>query len=494
MAENGVMSLSEEERTEKYDYDLFTIGIGSGGTRASRVAAQLGAKVAAVELPFNPISSNTEGGVGGTCVLRGCVPKKILMYGSAFSAEFKDSEAFGWSFPAPPRFDWHTLVANKTKEIQRLNGVYKKILTAAKVELLEGAGKVVGPHAVEVDFLNGERRRVTAKYILVATGGRATRLDIPGKELTITSDEALCLPELPKSIIVIGGGYIAVEFAGIFNGLGSEVDLVFRGDKPLRGFDEELRDVVTDNLNRRGINLRKGLNATKIEKVAGDRMAVTFDSGEVKEVDAVMMATGRAANTASLGLEALGVELQKGGSIKVNEYSQSTVPSIWAVGDVTDRINLTPVALHEGTCFANTLFANNPQKPDHMNIASAVFCQPPLATVGLAEHEAVEVAEGDVVVFTASFTPMKFAISGRQEKTFIKILVDSATDRVLGVGMVGPDSAEIMQTVAVAMKCGVTKKQFDATIGIHPTTAEELVTMRTPTRRVPRGAKAYGQK
>lgn len=475
-----------------YDYDLFTIGIGSGGVRAARISAQIGAKVAAVELAYSPISSEMKGGIGGTCVLRGCVPKKILMYGSAFSGEFEDSKGFGWNVPGDPTFDWKHLVASKTREIERLNGVYKRMLDNAKVTTFEGFGRVIDPHTVEVESDNGEKKQYTTKYILIATGGRAVLLNIPGKEYAITSDEALSLDEKPKKVVIVGGGYIAVEFAGIFHGMGSEVHLIYRQPTPLRGFDEEMRAVVQNNLVRRGIHVHPNTNPTKIEKIDSNKYVVHTDTGEALEVEAVMFATGRKANTGGLNLDAVGVERDQQGSIKVNEYSQTNVPSIWAVGDVTNRLNLTPVALMEGQCFAKTVFGNEPLKPQYEVVPSAVFSQPPLAVVGLTEQQAADQAKSDVVVFTSSFTPMKNSISGRQEKTYMKLLVDSETDKVIGASMCGPDAPEIMQGIAVALKAGATKKDFDSTVGIHPSAAEEFVTMRTPSRRVPPGGHAKG--
>ncbi|CAI5528018.1 unnamed protein product [Closterium sp. Naga37s-1] len=468
-----------------YEWDLVTIGVGSGGTRASRIASSFGAKVAAIELPFNPISSETQGGVGGTCVLRGCVPKKILVYGSAFSSEFEDAAGFGWSIPGTPTFNWKHLIGNKTREIERLNGVYKRILSNANVTLVEGRGKLAGPHAVEVTAPDGTVKQMTAKHILIAVGGRPHLIDIPGKEYAITSDEALSLAEFPKRVVIVGAGYIAVEFAGIFHGMGADVHLVYRQPTPLRGFDEEMRGVVAQNLATRGMNLHPSTNPTKIEKTASGTYVLHTDKGEALEADVVMFATGRAPSTHNLGLENAGVETDSIGAIKVSAWSQTNVPSVWAVGDVTNRINLTPVALMEGHCFARTVFGNDPDTPDFENVASAVFCQPPLAVVGLTEKQAVENSSSDVLVFTSSFNPMKNTISGRVEKTYMKLLVDSETDRVLGASMCGPDAAEIMQGLGIAMKCNVTKKQVDSTVGIHPTAAEEFVTMRTPSRRLP---------
>eukprot|EP00850_Spirogloea_muscicola_P021385 SM000247S08274 [mRNA] locus=s247:123641:128515:+ [translate_table: standard] len=488
---DGPGGTANGDAVSEYDWDLFTIGIGSGGTRASRISATFGAKVAGVELPFNPISSESEGGVGGTCVLRGCVPKKILVYGSAFRAELEDARGFGWDVPHDIKFDWNKLLTEKTREIQRLNGVYKKLLAKANVTLFEGAGRIIDAHTVEVLESNGETKRHTANHILIATGARAVVLNIPGKEHAITSDEALSLAEQPKRVVIVGAGYIAVEFAGIFIGMGSKVDLIYRKETPLRGFDEELRDLVATNLKVRGVNVHANTNPTKIEKAEDGTYIVHTDKGDSLECDQVMFATGRKPNTGKLGLENVGVELDKIGAIKVNKYSQTNVPSIWAIGDVTNRINLTPVAIMEGMCFARYVFGGDKDaRPDYDYVASAVFAQPPLAVVGTTEQEAAETTTGDLHVYTSSFVPMKYSISGRDEKTFLKVLVDSGTDKVLGVCMLGPDSPEIMQSISVAMKCGLTKKQLDSTVGIHPTAAEELVTLRTPTRTIPRGGEA----
>ncbi|KAH7307889.1 hypothetical protein KP509_22G081700 [Ceratopteris richardii] len=412
----------------EFDYDLFTIGAGSGGVRASRMSAGHGAKVAICELPFHPISSEKLGGCGGTCVIRGCVPKKILVYGSSFHGEFEDSKNFGWDMPGEITFDWKRLIENKTKEITRLNGVYKRILANAGVTLFEGAGKIIDPHTVEVHLTTGEIKRFTTKHILIATGSSAVLLDIPG-------------------------------------------------------FDDEMRGVVAKNLEGRGVNLHPSTNIIKIEKIEGG-LKVYSDRGEEIETDVVLMAVGRKPNTTGLNLNAVGVELHKDGAIKVDEYSQTNIPSIWAVGDVTNRINLTPVALMEGTCLAKTLFGGEKIKPDYENVPCAVFSIPPLSVVGLSEQEAVSQTENDILVFTSSFTPMKNTISGRQEKTVMKLIVDAKTDKVLGAAMCGPDAPEIMQGIAVALKCNATKAQLDSTVGIHPSAAEEFVTMRTATRRV----------
>uniref|UniRef100_A0A0E0CSZ4 glutathione-disulfide reductase n=1 Tax=Oryza meridionalis TaxID=40149 RepID=A0A0E0CSZ4_9ORYZ len=431
-----------------YDYDLFVIGAGSGGVRGSRTSASFGAKVAICELPFHPISSDWQGGHGGTCVIRGCVPKKILVYGSSFRGEFEDAKNFGWEINGDINFNWKKLLENKTQEIVRLNGVYQRILGNSGVTMIEGAGSLVDAHTVEVTKPDGSKQRYTAKHILIATGSRAQRVNIPGKELAITSDEALSLEELPKRAVILGGGYIAVEFASIWKGMGAQVDLFYRKELPLRGFDDEMRTVVASNLEGRGIRLHPGTNLSELTKTA-DGIKVVTDKGEEIIADVVLFATGRTPNSQRLNLEAAGVEVDNIGAIKVDDYSRTSVPNIWAVGDVTNRINLTPVALMEATCFS-----------------------------------ALEEAKSDVLVYTSSFNPMKNSISKRQEKTVMKLVVDSETDRVLGASMCGPDAPEIIQGMAVALKCGATKATFDSTVGIHPSAAEEFVTMRTLTRRV----------
>ncbi|XP_054805181.1 glutathione reductase, cytosolic [Prosopis cineraria] len=471
------------EDDKNYDFDLFVIGAGSGGVRASRFSANYGAKVGICELPFHPISSETIGGVGGTCVIRGCVPKKILVYGASYGGDLEDARNYGWELSEKVDFNWKKLLQKKTDEINRLNGIYKRLLSNAGVKLFEGEGKVAGPNEVEVTQLDGTKLSYSAKHILIATGSRAQGLNIPGKELAITSDEALSLEELPKRAVVVGGGYIAVEFASIWRGMGSTVDLVFRKELPLRGFDDEMRAVVARNLEGRGINLHPRTNLSKLMKTEHGIMAVT-DHGEELMADVVLFATGRTPNTKRLNLEAVGVELDNTRAIKVDEYSRTNVPSIWAVGDVTNRMNLTPVALMEGTCFANTVFNGQPSKPDYSNVPCAVFSIPPLSVVGLSEEQALEQANGDILIFTSTFNPMKNTISGRQEKTVMKLVVDAETDLVLGASMCGPDAPEIIQGFAVALKCGATKAQFDSTVGLHPSAAEEFVTMRSLTRRV----------
>ena len=444
-----------------YDYDLLTIGAGSGGVRASRMAAQKGARVAVCE----------EDRVGGTCVLRGCVPKKLLVYASEYASEFSDAEGFGWTVPKA-QMNWPKLIETKNKELTRLNGIYNNILSSNGVETILGRGTIIDDHTVEI-----AGKRYTAKNILIAVGGWPSMPKLPGIEHAITSNEALDLPELPKRMVIVGGGYIAVEFAGIFAGLGVEVTEIIRGDKLLRGFDEDLRTELEGEMTKRGINVLSSTMVESIEKKE-NHFELTLGSGEVLETDCVMYATGRKPKVTGLGLENAGVELSDQGAIKVNQNYQTNVDSIYAVGDVTDRVCLTPVALAEGQALVNHLFGDEKDADvDYENIASAVFSQPPLGTVGLTEGEARE-RYGKVDVYTSGFKALKHTLTGRDERTFMKLIVEPKSDRVIGVHMMGPDAAEIMQGIGIAMKCGATKAQFDATVGIHPSAAEEFVTMR----------------
>nr|QIM56759.1 chloroplast glutathione reductase [Morus alba] len=468
------------DSARKYDFDLFTVGAGSGGVRASRFAANFGASVAVCELPFSTISSETGGGVGGTCVLRGCVPKKLLVYASKYSHEFDESHGFGWKYDSEPKHDWSTLIANKNAELQRLTGIYKNVLKNAGVTLIEGRGKIVDPHTVDVDG-----KLYSARNILISVGGRPFIPDIPGSEYAIDSDAALDLPSKPEKIAIIGGGYIALEFAGIFSGLTSEVHVFIRQKKVLRGFDEEIRDFVAEQMSVRGIEFHTEESPQAIIKYADGSLSLKTNRGTVDGFSHIMFATGRRPNTKNLGLEAMGVKLNKNGAIEVDEYSRTSVPSIWAVGDVTDRVNLTPVALMEGGALAKTIFHNEPTKPDYRAIPSAVFSQPPIGQVGLSEEQAVE-QYGDVDIFTANFRPLKATLSGLPDRVFMKLVVCAKTNKVVGLHMCGEDSPEIVQGFAVAVKAGLTKADFDATVGIHPTAAEEFVTMRTPTRKIRR--------
>jgi glutathione reductase (NADPH) len=445
----------------QYDFDLFTIGAGSGGVAASRRAGSHGATVAICE----------DDRVGGTCVLRGCVPKKLLVYGAHFREDFEDAAGYGWSV-GQPAFDWGKLRAAKDKELDRLNGVYKRLLRDSGVELIEGRGRLVDAHTVEV-----AGKRYTAAHILVATGSRPFLPEVPGIEHAITSDGALSLETLPRRVAIVGGGYIGVEFAGIFNALGAKVTMLIRGDRLLRGFDADVRSVLTQELRKKGIDIRSESFVRDIEKREDGTLSLLTRMGDTIEADAVLYATGRVPNTRGLGLEEVGVELDARGAVKVDAWSRSTVESIYAVGDVTDRINLTPVAIGEGRALAETLFHDNPTKMDHTGVASAVFSQPPVGSVGLTEREARE-AYGAVDVYVSNFRPMKYTLSGRDERAMMKVLVERGSERVLGFHMVGVDAPEIVQGLAVALKCGVTKKLLDATVGIHPTAAEEFVTMR----------------
>ena len=445
----------------QYDYDLFTIGAGSGGVRASRMSASFGAKVAVAEERY----------LGGTCVNVGCIPKKLLVYGSHYGEDFDDLAGYGWTV-GERRFDWSKLIENKNREISRLNGIYRTILADAGVALLEGHAEVIDPHTVSVDG-----RRITAKYILVAVGSWPAVPRFPGSEHAITSNEAFFLPALPEKVIVVGGGYIGVEFAGIFHGLGAKTTQLYRGALFLRGFDDDIRKTLADEMRKRGIELRFNGDITKIEK-AGTVLRATLSDGNVLEAEQILYATGRGSKTPNLGLEKVGVKLKDNGAVVVDEYSKSTVDSIYAIGDCTDRMMLTPVAIAEGMALANTLFNQKPTKPSYLNVPTAVFSTPNCGTVGLTEQEA-RVRKIEIDLYRTSFKPLKHTLTGRDERTMMKLVVDHATDKVLGCHMVGPDAGEIIQGLAIALNCGATKAQFDMTIGIHPTAAEEFVTMRT---------------
>ncbi|KAF9605959.1 hypothetical protein IFM89_021285 [Coptis chinensis] len=480
-------SSNGSEPPRHYDFDLFTIGAGSGGVRASRFAANYGASVAICELPFATISSDSTGGVGGTCVLRGCVPKKLLVYASKYSHDIEESGGFGWKYETNPTHDWSTLMAHKNAELNRLTGIYKNILKNANVKLIEGRGKIVDPHTVDVDG-----KRYSTRHILISVGGRPFIPDIPGSEYAIDSDAALDLPSRPKRIAIVGGGYIALEFAGIFNGLGSDVHVFIRQKKVLRGFDEEVRDFVTEQMSVRGIEFHTEESPEAILKAQDGSLSLKTNKETLDGFSHIMFATGRRPNTKNLGLEEVGVKFKKNGAIEVDEYSLSSVPSIWAVGDATDRVNLTPVALMEGAAFAKTVFGNEPSKPDYRNVPSAVFSQPPIGQVGLSEEQAIQ-EYGDIDVFTSNFRPLKATLSGLPDRVFMKIIVCAKTNKVIGLHMCGDDSPEIVQGFAVAVKTGLTKADFDTTVGIHPTAAEELVTMRTPTRKIRKSPPSEGK-
>lgn len=445
------------------DYDLFVIGAGSGGVRAARIAANHGAKVGIAE----------EYRIGGTCVIRGCIPKKLLVYASRFEDEFEDAAGFGWTL-GERSFDWATLIANKDKEIARLEGVYRKNLERAGVAIYETRAALEGPNTVR---LMKPGRAVSARTILIATGGRP-RVDasLPGVEHTITSNEAFHLKSLPRRIVIAGGGYIAVEFAGIFAGLGTETTLLYRGEKILRGFDEDLRDGLTEEYGRRGIRVRTGLVFTKIEKTPRGLVG-HLSNGETIEADQIMLGTGRSPNTSAFGLETSGAEIGARGQVKVDAESRTNVPNIYAIGDVTDRVNLTPVAIREGHAFADSVFGSKPWTVDHDLVPTAVFSTPEIGTVGLPGHKAAE-RHPKLDVYKARFRPLKATLSGRQERMLMKLLVDAATQRVVGCHILGPDAAEIVQVAAIALRMGATKADFDATMALHPSVAEELVTMR----------------
>jgi glutathione reductase (NADPH) len=442
-----------------YDYDLFTIGAGSGGVRASRFAASFGARVAIAEERY----------LGGTCVNVGCIPKKLFAYAAHFRDDFEEAQSYGWR-GAAPAFDWPTLLANKDREIARLNGVYERLLKGSGVELFSARATVVDAHTVEVDG-----RRVTAAHILIATGGWPVTPDIPGAELAFTSNEAFHLAALPERVVVVGGGYIAVEFASIFNGLGVETTLIYRGSQLLKAFDADLGAFLADQMVAKGVRI---LLKQDIAAIRRDRaLAITLSDGTALISDAVMLATGRAPNTQGLGLENAGVRLNSSGAVEVDANFQTSVASIHAIGDVINRIQLTPVALAEGMLVAARLFNNGGRSISYDNIPTAIFSNPNVATVGLSETEARKRGL-TVAIFKSTFTPLKHTLTGRPEKMLMKIVVDKTTDRVLGVHMVGAEAGEIVQGFAVALNCGATKRQLDATIGIHPTVAEEFVTMR----------------
>ncbi|MEE1867800.1 glutathione-disulfide reductase [Pseudomonas auratipiscis] len=450
-----------------YDFDLFVIGAGSGGVRAARFAAGFGKKVAVAESRY----------LGGTCVNVGCVPKKLLVYGAHFSDDFEQAAGFGWSLE-DAQFDWGQLIANKNREIERLNGIYRNLLVNSGVTLLEGHAKLADAHTVEVDG-----QRYTAEHILVATGGWPQIPDIPGKELAISSNEAFFLKELPKRVLVVGGGYIAVEFAGIFQGLGAKTTLLYRGDMFLRGFDGAVRTHLKEELEKRGMELQFNSDIQRIERQDDGSLKATLKDGSEYVADCVFYATGRRPMLDNLGLENTGVELDSRGFIRVDDLYQTTEPSILAIGDVIGRVQLTPVALAEGMAVVRRLFKPEQYRPvDYQNIPTAVFSQPPIGTVGLTEEQALEQGH-NVQVFESRFRPMKLTLTDIQEKTLMKLVVDADTDRVLGCHMVGPEAGEIIQGLGIALKAGATKQQFDETIGVHPTAAEEFVTLRTPVSR-----------
>ncbi len=446
----------------QYEYDLITIGGGSGGVRASRVSASLGARVALIE----------EGRLGGTCVNVGCIPKKLFSHAAHFAADFEDARGYGWQ-PGANRFDWPTLIANKDTEIARLNGVYAGLLADAGVAVIAARGTVVDPHTVEAGG-----RRMTARHILIATGGWPVVPRIPGAEFAITSNEAFALQRLPGRVAVVGGGYIAVEFASIFNGLGPQTTLYYRGQQLLRGFDRDLGTHLAQEMTRHGVTLKLGENIERIGK-AGGELQLHLASGATQAVDLVMYATGRAPNTAGIGLEQAGVLLADNGAVKVDDQFRSSAPSIYAIGDAIARIQLTPVAIAEGMVLAQNLFGGANRRMDYTQVPTAVFSHPNVATVGQSEEQARDRGL-PIDVYVSRFRPLKATLSGSPERVLMKLVVERATGLVLGAHMVGPEAGEIIQGLAVALKCGATKAQFDATLGIHPTGAEEFVTLRQP--------------
>jgi glutathione reductase (NADPH) len=448
-----------------YDFDLFVIGAGSGGVRAGRMAASQGVKVAITEDRY----------MGGTCVNVGCVPKKLFTYAAHYGEDFEDAKGFGWNL-GDQAFDWQTLRDNKNAEINRLNGIYRNLLVNSGCELIEGRGRIIDAHTVEV-----AGKQYTTERILVATGGWPFIPDFPGKEHAISSNEVFYLETFPKRAVVVGGGYIAVEFAGIFAGLGVDTTMVNRSEGILKGFDEDIRQFVAQEMQKKGVNIRDRLSVSQIDQNDDQSYTVTFTDGSAQQADCVLMATGRVPNTHNLGLENVSVECADNGAIKVNDQFQTTEPSIYAIGDVIDRVQLTPVALAEGMALVRHLYKDGDASLDYSGIPTAVFCQPNIGTVGLTEQQAIEQGH-QVEIYRSNFRAMKHTLSGRDERTLMKLVVDKVTDKVLGVHMAGADSGEIIQGFAVALKAGATKAVFDSTIGIHPTAAEEFVTMREPVK------------
>ena len=447
----------------EYDFDLFVIGVGSGGVRAARMSSTYGARVATAEDKF----------MGGTCVNVGCVPKKLMVYASHFHEDYANAEGFGWS-EVKPEFDWPKLIENKNKEIRRLNGIYQGLLDNAGVTHFDGRARIVDAHHISI----GDKV-ISTESILIATGGWPVVPEFPGSEHVITSNEAFFLEQLPKRSLVVGGGYIAVEFAGIFGGLGSQSHLSYRGPLFLRGFDLDVREFVAEELGKKNVQLHFNSDVERIEKNPDGSLKVSFKQGEPLEVDLVMYATGRKPAVDDIGLENVNVALQENGAVIVDEQFRTSEPNIFALGDVTDKVQLTPVAIKEAMAFAQTQYLGKPTVMDYDGIATAVFCQPNIGTVGLSEEQARE-KYGEVDVYLSSFKAMKHTLSGSDERSMMKIIVDRESDRVVGVHMVGAEAGEIIQGIAIAMKAGATKAVFDATVGIHPTSAEEFVTMREP--------------
>ena len=448
-----------------FDYDLFVIGGGSGGVRAARVATgETGARAALAE----------EDRYGGTCVIRGCVPKKLMVFASEFAPMMQDAAAYGWSVQSGG-FDWGRFHGQLNDELDRLEGIYRNILKSNGVETFDARARLVDAHTVELS--SGERK--SAKHILLAMGGHPVKAGIPGEEHAITSNEIFHLEELPGSILIVGGGYIACEFAGILNGLGVKTTQYYRGAQILRGFDDEARGLVSEEMIRGGIELHLGTNVIEMEKT-DTGIHVKATNGDKRDFDAVLFATGRAPNTRDMGLEEAGVKLGRGGKVVVDDYSQTSVPSIYAVGDVTDRVNLTPVAIREGMAFVETVFKGNPTKPDHALIPTAIFTQPEMGTIGMSEEEARD--KGPIEVFCSSFRPMQTLFAGREDRALMKLIICAESRRVLGCHIVAPGAGEMIQLAGIAIKMGATKEDFDRTMAVHPTMSEEIVTMRSPTR------------
>lgn len=445
------------------DFDLFVIGGGSGGVRCARIAAGHGARVGVAEERF----------WGGTCVNVGCVPKKLLVQAGEYGAWADDAAGFGWTIKKGPH-DWAKLIAAKDKEINRLNGIYRRLLDGAGCKIFDARATFIDAHTLDVGG-----QRITAEHIVIATGGNPERVPVPGAELAIISDDTFYLPVMPKKIAIVGSGFIAVEFAGIFRALGAEVHLIYRQPLPLRGFDQDLREGLAEALATQGVILHPGTNPEKVE-AQGEGRILTYGGGQKLEVDTVFFATGRRPATAKLGLENVGVTVNKSGAVIVDAQLRTAAPKIYAIGDVTDRINLTPFAIAEGHALADSLFGQKPRTVSLDNVPAAVFSTPPIGTVGLTEEQAA--ANGPVDVYVAKFTPMRHTLSGRARKTMMKLVVDQATQKVVGAHMLGEDAPELIQGIAIAVVMGATKADFDRTIGIHPTAAEEFVTMRTRTR------------
>ncbi|MBO9474383.1 glutathione-disulfide reductase [Shimia sp. R10_1] len=447
-----------------FDYDLFVIGGGSGGVRAARVAAAEGVKVALAE----------EDRYGGTCVIRGCVPKKLMVFASEYSGMVGDAQAYGWDIQAGD-FSWDAFKTKLHAELDRLEGIYRNLLKNSGVESFDQRAKMVDAHTVEL----ADGTRKTAKHVLLAMGGRPVWPDLPGAELGISSNEIFHLDKLPESILIVGGGYIASEFAGIMNGLGVKTTQFYRGAQILRGFDDEARGLVAEEMRQRGVDIHCGTNVLEMRK-EGDKIWVKATNGDERLFDQVMFATGRAPNTDNMGLEEIGVTLGRKGEVVVDDYSQTVVPSVFAVGDVTDRVNLTPVAIREGMAFVETVFKGNPTTVDHELIPTAIFTQPEMGTVGLSEEEAAE--QEPIEVYATSFKPMQQAFAGRAERVLMKLIVSKATRKVLGCHIVAPGAGEMIQLAGIAVKMGATKEDFDRTVAVHPTMSEELVTMKAPVR------------